>query len=123
MARNPYPPAEAREVQGRLDRLIKQKAKGKKATFCRQCGLAPSAADHWDTEKPTVPDTATLRKIAKRHKVSLDWLLFGKEPAEPDLWSAKRQLYDALMAELSRRGGEYRGDPRLHRAPLWHGGA
>jgi hypothetical protein len=125
MPRQGWSIVEGAAFKRRLDQLVDQRYRGDRAKFIRACGAPANTVKKWfiDTDRdgksvvPRAPDSASLRKVAKRLDVSLDWLMLDRGTmAYPQSSKTSRQeLFDAVMKELVRTQAEMRANKYLVR--------
>lgn len=74
------------------------------AEFVRTCRLSRDTVAKWFGADFRVPDTLTLRRIAERTGVSLDWLMLGRGEMDwpPPTEGAKAELFEAVKRQLAR---------------------
>jgi transcriptional regulator with XRE-family HTH domain len=60
--------------------VARERGRGKKQAFARKIGVKPPQLSRY--LKGQIPDPPVLVAIAKAGRVSLDWLLMGREPSD-----------------------------------------
>jgi hypothetical protein len=91
-------------VQQRLYEVVEKVYGGVKAQLVRTCGFSRDTAAKWFGQDFRVPDTLTLKRIAERSGVSLDWLVLGRGEM---LWpaaspGAQAELFGAVRRQMLR---------------------
>jgi hypothetical protein len=111
MGRPKWNKKDARAVHYRLNEVVQTMYGGVQAEFVRTCRLSRDTAAKWfGVGSFRVPDTLTLKRIAERSGISLDWLLLGQgemlgPAASP---GAKAELFQAIYRRMNRT---YARDP------------
>ncbi|WP_223069081.1 helix-turn-helix domain-containing protein [Paenibacillus caui] len=80
-------------IYERIEMLIRMKKMTKKR-FCEQLGISTGNLGDWKRGKST-PSTNKLIEIAAYFKVSLDWLMLGKDHSLP---SVKEKAEDYVFS-------------------------
>lgn len=70
----------AREIRERLRWVIKPPRFGSRRRFASHVGVPPTTVTRWFAKKPSSPDIASLVKVARKTRLSLNWVLLGVGP-------------------------------------------
>ena len=107
MGRGQWPADEAAEFQYRIKHVINERFGGSIPRFREACELEQSTVSKWlYTGSTRVPDSLSLKRIAEKAGVCLDWLVLARPATEmpwpPVTMEAKAQLFEAVVARMER---------------------